>query len=135
MTLELHATPDEVMRAVALLLEQGRARGIPENLLGGMALAMEECGSNIVNHALARDPARTFHVTFGFSADRMTVELCESGPGFDPTEGVAAAHADDDLPPGGWGIYLARRNTDAMTYTRRNGQNVLLLSKNLPPGG
>jgi len=135
MTLELHATPEEVMRAVAALLEQGRARRIPENVVAGMALALEECGSNIVNHALGRDPERTFRVTIGFSTDRITVELRDSGVEFDPTRMGAAAEAADDLPPGGWGIYLARRNTDAMSHTRQQGENVLLLTKNLAPGG
>ena len=58
MTLELHATPEEVMRAVEALAGVRRgARQVPAKILFGLTLALEECGSNIVNHALQRDRA------------------------------------------------------------------------------
>src|ERR1019366_3091412 len=63
MTLELHATPDEVMRAVDALQELGHARQVAENTLFGLALALGECASNIVNHALRRDARQKFRVT------------------------------------------------------------------------
>jgi serine/threonine-protein kinase RsbW len=131
MTLELHATPGDVMRAVENLLETGRARQVPEQALAGMALALEECGSNIVNHALHRDACRTFRVTIGFSDQRIEVELRDAGDAFDPTMVAAAeAEADDDRPPGGWGLFLVRRNTDEIQYRREHGENVLRLGKN-----
>ena len=49
MTLELHATPEEVMRAVDALQSFGQTRQVPEKTLFGLALALEECGSNIAN--------------------------------------------------------------------------------------
>lgn len=132
MTLDFHATPEEVMRAVAMLLEAGRLRQVDDRALGGLALALEECGSNIVNHALKRDPQRTFRVTFNFSPHRMVVELRDSGAAFDPTRVAAEeAEADDARPPGGWGLYLVRRNTDAIQYFRQGDENVLRLTRNL----
>ena len=62
MTLELHATPEEVMRAVEALQEFAQEQGVPEKAIFGLALALEECGSNIVNHALQRDPRQKFQV-------------------------------------------------------------------------
>ena len=56
MILELQATPEEVMRGVETLQELGKTWQVPEKTLFGLALALEECGSNIVNHALGRDP-------------------------------------------------------------------------------
>ena len=41
MTLELHATPEEVMRAVDALREFGQARQVAERTLFGLALALE----------------------------------------------------------------------------------------------
>ena len=63
MILELQATPEEVMRAVGALQEFGRARQVAEKTLFGLALALGECASNIVNHALRRDARQTFRVT------------------------------------------------------------------------
>ena len=134
MTLELHATPKEVMRAVESLQEFGQAQEVSENALFGLALALEECASNIVNHALGRDPTRTFQVTLAHTPAAMVIELRDDGPPFDPTlAAVTETYADSD--PGGWGIFLVRRYMDEIHYSRQDGENVLRLTKNLadPP--
>jgi anti-sigma regulatory factor (Ser/Thr protein kinase) len=135
MKLELHATPEEVMRAVEALREFGAARQVPEKTVFGLALALEECTSNIVNHALRRDTRQTFRVAFEHTKAALTVELRDRGPAFDPTQApVADARADDERPPGGWGIQLVRRYTDEIRYTREGDENVLRLTKRLTPG-
>ena len=55
MTLELHATPQEVMRAVEAFEGFAREQSVPEPIICKLQLALEECASNIVNHALQRD--------------------------------------------------------------------------------
>ena len=132
MTLELRASPEEVMRAVEAWEQFGQARQIPERTLFGLALALEECGSNIVNHALRGDPRQTFRVTFDHTGSAVVIELRDRGPGFDPTEApVRESAANDDDRPGGWGIQLVRRYTDELRYTREDGENVLRLTRRL----
>ncbi len=133
MTLDLHATPAEVMRAVDALRQFGRARQVPEKALLELALALEECGSNIVNHALRREAGQTFRVTLEHAVGAMVIELRDRGPEFDPTKAPEreVAFDDDHRPPGGWGIQLARRHTDEMGYAREDGENVLRLLKKL----
>ena len=135
MTLDLSATPEEVMRAVEALQQFGQAKQVPEKVLFGLALALEECGSNIVNHALQRDPHRKFRVAFEHTGDAVTIELRDPGPEFDPAAApaVAAEANDDDRSPGGWGIQLVRRYMDDICYRREAGQNVLRLTKHLTP--
>jgi serine/threonine-protein kinase RsbW len=133
MTLELHATPEEVMRAVEALREIGQSQQVSEKQLFGLALALEECGSNVVNHALRGDAQQTFRVTLEHTGSAMVIELRDRGPEFDPTQApVPETEAgDDDRPPGGWGIQLVRRYTDEMRYTRESGENVLRLTRRL----
>ena len=133
MTLELHATPEEVMRAVEALQAFGQANQVPEKELFGLALALEECASNIVNHAYQRDARQTFRVTLEHTGRAMVIELRDRGPEFDPTRApVLEKEADDDdRPPGGWGIQLARRYTDEMRHTREGEENILRLTKRL----
>jgi serine/threonine-protein kinase RsbW len=133
MRLELHATPGEVMRAVDALREFGQARQVPEKQLFGLTLALEECASNIVNHALRRDAQQTFRVTFKHTGGSMLIELRDRGPEFDPTLAPAMENeaGDEDRPPGGWGIQLVRRYTDEMHHTREGDENVLRLTKQL----
>jgi anti-sigma regulatory factor (Ser/Thr protein kinase) len=132
MILELHATPEEVMRAVETLQQFAQAQGVPEKTIFGLALALEECGSNVVNHALQRDARQQFQVVIEHTGDTFVIELRDHGPAFDPT--VAAARelqADPDDVPGGWGIQLVRRHMDGIEYRREAGENVLRLTKRL----
>jgi anti-sigma regulatory factor (Ser/Thr protein kinase) len=132
MKLELHATPEEVMRAVEVLQEFGRAHEVPEKLLFGLSLALEECGSNIVNHALQRDGRRSFQVIIDYLRDAVIIELRDRGPQFDPTQAAVQPLTDEDKrPPGGWGIQLVRRHMDEIRYTREADENVLRLTKRL----
>ena len=130
MTLELHATPEEVMRAVDVLREFGARHGVGEQALFGLALAVEECGSNIVNHALQRDPRQTFRVTLEHTGGDVFIEMRDRGPEFDPTQAAKEKPAGDESP-GGWGIQLVRRYTDDIRYRREGGENILRLTKRL----
>jgi anti-sigma regulatory factor (Ser/Thr protein kinase) len=128
MTMELHATPEEVMRAVGELQEFGRQRGISEKELFGPLLALEECGSNIIDYALGRDSRQKFRVTIEYSDDILTIELRDPGPEFDPTTFRKPESSHDD-PAGGWGLQLVRRSMDAIRYRRETTENVLNLTK------
>ena len=134
LTLTLPATPEDVMRGVEALQAFATAQHVPEKAIFGLALALEECASNIVNHALKRDAGKTFQVAFERTRDSFIVELRDDGPEFDPT-GISPSPsktADDD-EPGGWGIALARRNTDEIHYRRDVSRNTLRLTKRLVP--
>ncbi len=138
MKMELHATPEEVMRAVEALQAFAQQRGLPEKTIFGLALALEECGANIVNHALQRDGGKIFHVGLEHATDQFVIELRDPGPAFDPTAAAERKlQAEDDDLPGGWGIQLVRRYTDEIRYAREDGENVLRLTKKLasPDGG
>lgn len=129
MKLELRATPEDVMRAVDALREFGQANQVPEKPLFGLTLALEECGSNIVNHAFRRDSSKSFQVAFEHLGNAVSVELRDRGPEFDPTKAVQRQNCQDQA--GNWGIQLVRRYIDEIRYTREADQNVLRLTKRL----
>jgi anti-sigma regulatory factor (Ser/Thr protein kinase) len=132
MKLELNATPEEVMRGVEALEEFASKENVPEKAIFGLALALEECGSNIVNHALKRDAHRKFQVDIEKTSDAFIIEFRDDGPEFDPTAAAPRKpQAEDDDLPGGWGVELVRRNMDAVQYRREAGLNVLRLTKQL----
>jgi anti-sigma regulatory factor (Ser/Thr protein kinase) len=130
MTLELHATSDEVMRAVETLQQFAQANEVPKKVVFGLALALEECGSNIINHALQHDAQQKFQVTLEHTGDAFIIELRDRGPKFDPTAvRESRLEAEDQASPGGWGIQLVRRYIDQVQYTRVGGENILRLTK------
>jgi serine/threonine-protein kinase RsbW len=130
MMLKLQATPEEVMRGVEALQEFARRGGLGEKDIFALCLGLEECGSNIVNHALQRNAGQTFQVLFEHTAQSFVIELRDHGPAFDPTVVVERKPeaADEDIP-GGWGIQLVRRYMDEIRYAREAGENVLRLTK------
>ncbi len=117
------------MRAVETLEQFARAKGVPEKTVFGLMLALEECGSNIVNHGLQRDARQKFQVTLEQTSDAFVIELRDRGPAFDPTAAAERQPTAEDDPPGGWGIQLVRRNIDEIRYTRVDGENILRLTK------
>ncbi|MBC8003638.1 MAG: SpoIIE family protein phosphatase [Opitutaceae bacterium] len=133
--LELNATPEEVMRGVERLQAFGRQHHVDEKSIFGLALALEECGANIVHHACRDQAQEQFCVEFEHSAETLAIELRDHGPAFDPTTAVARAldATDDDRSPGGWGIHLIRHYMDEIRYQRDGDENVLRLVKRLPP--
>lgn len=134
MTLELHATSEEVMRAVETLQQFAAARGLPEKAVFSLALALEEAGSNIVDHALLRDGRKTFRVIIEETGGTFVIELRDRGPEFDPTAATQReTQTQDNDQPGGWGIQLIRRFLDDIDYRREGGENILRLIKR--PGG
>jgi anti-sigma regulatory factor (Ser/Thr protein kinase) len=130
MTLKLQATPEEVMRAVDALQEFAASAGVPEKSVFCLALALEECGSNVVNYALQGDARQMFQVDLECSDGSFVIELRDRGPEFDPTSTAERPfQADDEDVPGGWGIQLVRRSVDEIHYQRIAGENVLRLTK------
>ena len=138
LAIELHATPEEVMRAVEELRKFAESQGIAEQPLFGLTLALEESGSNIVNHALQKDPRKKFRVILERNGKALTIELRDRGPEFDPTVAVIEngnSEIEEHKPPGGWGIQLVRRYIDEIRYSREAEENVLRLIKHLDRAG
>ena len=120
------------MRGVEALQEFAAAQRVPDKAIFGLALALEECSSNVVNHALKRDAQKTFEVAFARTGDLFVIELSDDGPAFDPTaDAPLKSQAEDEDAPGGWGIELVRRNMDDIRYRREGSRNVLRLLKRL----
>ena len=129
MILDLHATPEEVMRGVEALETFAREWNFPESTIFALTLSLEECGSNVVNHALKRDARQTFRVSFDYQNGVVSLEIRDHGAEFNPTTLADRPPARDEDVPGGWGIQLVRRHMDAIEYRREAGQNVLRLTK------
>jgi sigma-B regulation protein RsbU (phosphoserine phosphatase) len=131
--LRLRPTPEEVMRSVAQLEAFGREHRIDEKTLHGLAVALEECASNIVRHAGLDDASEFIEVELQRDEHGVAIELRDCGPAFDPTAATTreSAHGEALREDGGWGIELVRHYTDEISYRRASGSNVLRLRKRL----
>jgi anti-sigma regulatory factor (Ser/Thr protein kinase) len=133
--LELPATPEDVMRGVEHLEQFCTEQHVPRKAIQGLMLAVEEMASNVVNHAYLRDAQQTFRLTLQHHGDRFVVELRDHGPSFDPLQAAAPdIGADpDERDVGGLGIHLVRHYIEDLHYARVGDENVLRMTKLLPP--
>jgi serine/threonine-protein kinase RsbW len=134
-SLELPSTPEDVMRGVETVEAFCRERQIPQTAIHAVMLAVEEVASNIVNHAYQPDSGQTFQLTVMHEGDRLMVELRDHGPAFDPLQASAPdLETDpDERDIGGLGIHLVRHYMEQIQYHREGEENVLLMTKVIPP--
>lgn len=100
---------------------------------GGLRLALEEAVVNVINYAYPE--GETGDVTVYAESDRSEVRftVVDSGKPFDPTAVLSADTTLDaqNRPIGGLGIHLVRKLTDSVSYSRKDGKNVLILTKSI----
>lgn len=124
-----------------------RFQRFAERILGGslttkergeLRLALEEIVRNAIEWGNKNDPTKKLRLSYCLLLDRITFRVEDEGKGFDP-----ASLKDPSLDPrahiqerrasgkrmGGWGIFLARKMVDEVTFNRKG--NVVFLTKYL----
>ena len=106
------------------------------NYLSDLELAVSEIASNIVLHAY-RGSLYTGRIQGRVTllADRVRVDLVDSGQPFASrrSSALARANSSSDPPTGGYGLALARRLLDVCQYEQIPGErNHWVLEKRLP---
>ena len=99
----------------------------------GVSLAVEEAVVNVMNYAYA--PDERGNIQLEVTADETVVSfvLKDKGKPFDPTA-MPEVDVDDYVATrsvGGLGIHLIRNYMDEVNYQHTNGENVLMMKKNL----
>lgn len=93
-----------------------RLRPISDELLADLKLALTEATSNSVRHAYP-DADGCVDITYELNGDRLTIEVLDSGEGFDPAEEEELGDLDN-LTEGGLGIAIIRSIADEFELTR-----------------
>jgi len=103
---------------------------LPPALLHDVQLCLEEALTNIMRHGLAGIAEPQIRLSLSQQPARLLLEIEDNGAPFDP-----AAFAPPPPPrsleearPGGIGIPLLRKFSDALGYRRAGGRNCLSLS-------
>ena len=128
-SLHLRAVPAELARLHSWLETEARERVMPDRVLFGMQVALEEAVMNVAMHAFAPDSPGEIEVRFDAVPDAATLVIEDAGPPFDPT--TAAIHqrpaALEEATPGGLGLTLLRHYCDEIGYARLGERNRLTL--------
>ena len=96
-------------------------------------LAIEEAVVNVMNYAYPAGTQGDVSLAACAEGDTLTFVLSDSGTPFDPTakEDADTSLSAEDRPIGGLGIFLVKQLMDTVTYQRKEGKNVLTLTKKL----
>ena len=118
----------------ALEAELRRAR-VREEAVLDLRLVAEEVLTNIAHYGHDDGGEHWVRLRLTLDAGEATLEFTDDGRPFDPLAAAPPGLADRDgeRPVGGLGILLTRALVDGAGYARRGAENVLTLTKRLPP--
>jgi sigma-B regulation protein RsbU (phosphoserine phosphatase) len=101
----------------------------------GIRLAVEEAVVNIMNYAYPKGTRAVILIEADVDADNetLTFVLRDEGVAFDPTayQEVDVNDHVGQQKVGGLGIHLMRHYMDTLAYERKDGQNVLTMTKKI----
>jgi serine/threonine-protein kinase RsbW len=93
-------------------------RPVSDETLHDLKLALTEACTNSVKHAYDEDGRGSVEIVYELSADRLAVEVGDTGSGFElPREATDA----EELEEGGLGIAIIRAVTDEVEMSPREG--------------
>jgi anti-sigma regulatory factor (Ser/Thr protein kinase) len=117
------ATPEAISGLTDRVMTFLEEQGVEGRATHHVGLVLDEVLTNLGTHGNCRDqPAK---IAVIIEPDKVIGEVIDTGPPFDPrlapdpSLDVAAA----ERPVGGLGLYLVRKLSSTLEYTRRNDEN------------
>ena len=97
----------------------------------GIRLAVEEAVVNVINYAYPVGEKGDILINADTDGHEVRFTITDSGYPFDPTTVLEPDTTLDaqNRPIGGLGILLSRKLMDSISYVRKDGKNVLSLTK------
>jgi serine/threonine-protein kinase RsbW len=109
--------------------EQGLAADDKARIL----IVIEELFTNLSRYGYPSqsEPEGVAEVTLELEGSQLTIEFGDDGRAFDPFVGAATDldQAVETRPAGGLGLHIVRALADEAHYSRRNGRNIIRLSR------
>jgi len=104
---------------------------LDKKLAAGMRLALEEAVVNVINYAYPVGEQGEVLINADTNGHEVRFTITDSGYPFDPTTVLEPDTTLDaqNRPIGGLGILLSRKLMDSISYNRKDGKNVLSLTK------
>jgi serine/threonine-protein kinase RsbW len=90
----------------------GQLRGIGEDTMADLKLALTEAVSNSVRHAYGPNGEGSVDVRYELHPDRLGIEVVDDGAGFDPEREELDGVDGDELSEGGLGIAIIKSIAD-----------------------
>ena len=108
--LTIPAKPEYITLGRLALSGLSRARELSDETLADLKLALTEACTNVVRHAYEESVGRV-EIRYELCDDRLVIEVCDDGAGFDP---VVARGDRGEPDEGGLGIAIIRAIADEL---------------------
>lgn len=134
-TLSLRNDPGELPRLVAFIDAFFVRLSADGPTLNAFQVALEEIAINVINHGYRDGGDHVFTVALAADAGGVTAVVTDDAPAFDPLDRppVDIDAPLEDRPIGGLGIHLVKKLMTGVRYERRDGRNILTLTRDLRP--
>jgi anti-sigma regulatory factor (Ser/Thr protein kinase) len=122
------ATPEAIADLTERIMTFLDARGVEDRPTHHTALILDEILTNLGTHGeCLNHPAKIAVIV---EPEKVTGEIVDIGPPFDPRLAPDPSFdlAPSDRPIGGLGLYLVRKLSCSLEYTRRNGENCMVFA-------
>ncbi|MCH5229031.1 MAG: SpoIIE family protein phosphatase [Muribaculaceae bacterium] len=108
-----------------------RNKGLPDNFINDLKLAIEEVVANSINYGFDNDEKGKIIVSLKFQPEEILVEIKDNGREFDPTveKEVDIDSTLEFREIGGLGLFLVKELTDSISYRRVGNLNILSMTK------
>lgn len=105
--------------------------GIDMEIAMSLNLAIEEAVVNVMSYAYPDGAQGDVKIESAVAPNQITFVITDNGIPFDPTakEDVDVTLSAEERPIGGLGIHLIRQIMTHISYERKDGKNILTLSK------
>ena len=129
----LHNDIQQIPQLADFILTIAEEMNLDQSLSMSLNLALEEAVTNVIMYAYPKGSDGLVIIEAILREKSLDFIVTDSGQPFDPT---AAPEVDtaldlDDRPIGGLGIHLVRKIMDKVHYQRKDGQNILSMTKNI----
>ena len=123
----------EVTRLGSFVKAFFRPLEMDQRMSAGLRLALEEAVVNVINYAYPSGEEGEVLIEADTNGHEVRFTITDSGYPFDPTTVLEPDTTLDaqNRPIGGLGILLSRKLMDSISYNRKDGKNVLSLTKNI----
>lgn len=107
--------------------------GLDMSLTMSLNLAIEEAVVNVMEYAYPEGEQGNVDIEVIADDKWLTFIISDNGIPFDPTtqEDADTTLSAEERPIGGLGIFLVRQLMDSINYQRKDGKNILTLSKKM----
>jgi len=135
LALELSSELDAIERATRLFDAFAAAHRVPDATRRTLDIALDDLLNNIISYAYDGQPDHVIDVRVELSQGALVASFADDGPAFDPFA-MAAPDTELDLDErdiGGLGVHLVKTMMDDARYERRDGRNVVTVTKHFQP--